>query len=78
MYVDEIRLRKASEGGPIDPATGKKIYVKTGRQYLDKKTGQIVKAQTKTQKLKITDDARDLISEATAPWNRSTHLIPMT
>lgn len=70
VYVDEIRLRKASEGGPIDPATGKKVYVKTGRQYLDKKTGQIVKAQTKTERLKITEDARDLISDGNRPMER--------
>ena len=68
--MDEIRLRKASEGGPIDPATGKKVYVKTGRQYLDKKTGQIVKAQTKTQRLKVTEDARDLISDGNRPMER--------
>ena len=37
---------------------------------LDKKTGQIVKAQTKTQKLKITDDARDLISDGNRPMEQ--------
>lgn len=70
VYVDEIRLRKASEGGSIDPTTGKKVYVKTGRQYLDKKTGKIVKAQTKTQKLKVTEDARDLISSGNRPMEQ--------
>ena len=69
VYVDEIRLRKASEGGPIDPATGKKVWIKTERSYTDK-NGNLVKAQTKTQKLKITDDARDLISDGNRPMEQ--------
>lgn len=69
VYVDEIRLRKASEGGPIDPATGKKVWIKTDRSYTDK-NGNLVKAQTKTQKLKITDDARDLISDGNRPMEQ--------
>lgn len=69
VYVDEIRLRKASEGGPIDPATGKKVWVKTERSYTDK-NGNIVKAQTKTQKLKVTEDARELISDGNRPMEQ--------
>lgn len=69
VYVDEIRLRKASEGGPIDPATGKKVWVKTDRSYTDK-NGNLIKAQTKTQKLKITDDARELISDGNRPMEQ--------
>ena len=69
VYVDEIRLRKASEGGPIDPSTGKKVWVKTERSYTDK-NGNIVKAQTKTQKLKVTEDARELISDGNRPMEQ--------
>lgn len=69
VYVDEIRLRKASEGGPIDPATGKKVWVKTDRSYTDK-NGNLVKAQTKTQKLKVTEDARELISDGNRPMEQ--------
>lgn len=69
VYVDEIRLRKASEGGPIDPATGKKVWIKTDRSYTDK-NGKLVKAQTKTQKLKITEDARELISDGNRPMEQ--------
>jgi DNA-binding CsgD family transcriptional regulator len=69
VYVDEIRLRKASEGGPIDPATGKKVWIKTNRSYTDK-NGNLVKAQTKTQKLKITEDARELISDGNRPMEQ--------
>jgi len=69
VYVDEIRLRKASEGGPIDPATGKKVWVKTDRSYTDK-NGNLIKAQTKTQKLKVTEDARELISDGNRPMEQ--------
>lgn len=69
VYVDEFRLRKASEGGPIDPATGKKVWIKTDRSYTDK-NGNLVKAQTKTQKLKITEDARELISDGNRPMEQ--------
>jgi hypothetical protein len=69
VYVDEIRLRKASEGGPIDPATGKKVWIKTDRSYTDK-NGKLIKAQTKTQKLKVTDDARELISDGNRPMEQ--------
>lgn len=69
VYVDEIRLRKASEGGPIDPATGKKVWIKTDRSYTDK-NGNLVKAQTKTQKLKVTEDARELISDGNRPMEQ--------
>lgn len=69
VYVDEFRLRKASEGGPIDPATGKKVWIKTDRSYTDK-NGTLVKAQTKTQKLKITEDARELISDGNRPMEQ--------
>lgn len=69
VYVDEIRLRKASEGGPIDPTTGKKVWIKTDRSYTDK-NGKVIKAQTKTQKLKVTDDARELISDGNRPMEQ--------
>lgn len=69
VYVDEIRLRKASEGGPIDPATGKKVWIKTDRSYTDK-NGKLIKAQTKTQKLKITEDARELVSDGNRPMEQ--------
>lgn len=69
VYIDETRLRKASEGGPIDPATGKKVWIKTDRSYTDK-NGKVIKAQTKTQKLKVTDDARELISDGNRPMEQ--------
>jgi transposase len=43
--------RPAREGGPIDPHTGKKVYVPKGEPYIDKKTGKLVEPQMKTTKL---------------------------
>lgn len=59
--VPERRLRKASEGGPIDPVTGKKVYVETGATYTDQR-GKTVFKTTRTTKLADTDDARTLSS----------------
>lgn len=75
--IPERTLRKASQGGPIDPLTGKKVYVPTGRQipervrvkdpatgqvrYVD--TGKTKPAVTKVKRLSVTDDAMRLVSD---------------
>lgn len=61
IRVPERRLRKASEGGPIDPATGKKVYVETGVKYVNK-DGKTVEKTTRIKKLEYHDDAHDLSS----------------
>ena len=55
------RKRRASEGGFIDPKTGKKVYVPTGDAYVNKK-GEVIQKTFKTTRLKITEDARTLSS----------------
>jgi hypothetical protein len=76
VYIPERRLRKPSEGGPIDPVTGKKVYVPTGRTVPERKsrkdptTGKRVyvdtgRKVTKTERvdlLSITDDAHTISS----------------
>jgi hypothetical protein len=47
VQVPEKRLRTAKEDGPIDPATGEKVYVPTGRTHevstaIDRSTGKRV------------------------------------
>ena len=59
IVIPERRLRKASEGGPFDPVTGKKVYVETGVTYPDKKTGKTVARTSKVKKLEYYDDAND-------------------
>ena len=58
-------LRKAKDGGPIDPATGKKVWVPTGEGYTDPKTGKWTPRTTKSVKLAETDDAHTLSSGTT-------------
>lgn len=70
VYMDEVRLRKASEGGPIDKKTGAKVYVKTNREYVDKRTGKIIRAQTKAERLKFETDARKIMSPDKRPMEQ--------
>jgi hypothetical protein len=62
VRLPKSRKRRASEGGFIDPATGKKMYVPTGETYIDRKTGQPVPKTFVTTRLKATDDAHTLSS----------------
>jgi hypothetical protein len=53
--------RPAKDGGPIDPKTGKLVYVPTGETYLNSKGQPVVKKFTSKQ-LAETDDAHTLSS----------------
>lgn len=55
--------RPASEGGPIDKKTGKKVFVETGETYVNSK-GQTVKKMERGsfRKLALVDDAHELSS----------------
>lgn len=61
-YVPERKLRPQALGGPIDPKTGARLYVPTGRTTRNK-AGERVEKLTKVPKLELTDDARTLMSE---------------
>lgn len=71
----EKRLARANEGGPIDTKTGKLRYVETGRlkaeRVLNKQTGEwetkYVKATQTTNPMRMTNDARTLVSSARTP-----------
>lgn len=65
QFVPERRARRASEGGSVDPATGKKMFVNTGATYVDRNTGKVVRKQTESKKLAETDDAHTLSSGTT-------------
>lgn len=60
--VNERKLRSAKEGGPIDPKTGRLVYVETGAKYPngDPKT-------QKSPKLAETHDAHTLVSDSKTP-----------
>jgi hypothetical protein len=62
IYIDQVKPRPAKEGGPIDPKTGKKVFVPTGKTTVNKK-GQTVTKQQRFDKLAIEDDAFKLVSK---------------
>jgi DNA-binding CsgD family transcriptional regulator len=61
IRVHERKPRPAGSGGPVDKATGAKVYVPTGETYTNRK-GQLVVKTTKSQKLAETTNAATLSS----------------
>jgi hypothetical protein len=57
VRVSDRKLRSTKEGGPIDKATGKPVYVETGAEYYTGKPKTV-----KSTKLAETDDAHTLSS----------------
>lgn len=55
------RLARVSEGGPIDRATGRKVYVNTGETYTNAK-GKVITKEVAVPKMDLVDDARTLMS----------------
>lgn len=64
LHVEDRKARPAAEGGAVDRATGRKVYVPTGETYINK-AGKLVKKMVETQKLAETDDAHTLSSGTT-------------
>lgn len=62
VYVPELKPRPHADGGPIDPKTGRKMYVPTGRTRVDYKTGAEVPRLSRKARLEIEDDAHRLSS----------------
>lgn len=60
-----VNLRKprpAKDGGPIDKATGKKVYVDDPKGVFVNKDGKTIQRTTKISKMALADDANDLLS----------------
>lgn len=74
--VPDFKERPAKEGGAIDPETGRKIYVETGKTrskydpktktYLDEK----VAVEKEVKRLSLTDDAYTLVRDKADPVER--------
>lgn len=70
VTVPDFKLRPASEGGPIDPLTGKLVTVPTGKTYnkrtVDPKTGEVswvsTLSTTKVKRGTLYDNAHELSS----------------
>ena len=59
--VEARKARPASQGGAIDPKTGKKVYVSKGDTYVDA-NGKTITRTIKSTKMAETDDAHTLSS----------------
>lgn len=72
-YVNQRAPRRASEGGPIDPKTGERMWTETGRTGFSRKvnarTGEVtyteVPKKVESTKLAEARDARSLMSSRT-------------
>ena len=62
VFIRAQKPRPASQGGPIDPVTGKKVFVPKGESFIDPKTGQERFPKMQSVKLKETEDAFTLTS----------------
>lgn len=67
IRVPERRARSAAAGGPIDPVTGKKVYVPTGRQITYKKTGKTGDRMQTMPRLATVDNAYDAVAPGHTP-----------
>jgi hypothetical protein len=61
IRIPERRPRPAADGGPIDRATGERIYVPTGESYINRH-GKVVPKTTEVDKLGLARNAHDLSS----------------
>ncbi len=64
--VPARKPRPQSEGGPVDPITGRKMYVPTNEMRRNKK-GELEPVRQRSKKLAETDDAFTLVSDAKTP-----------
>jgi hypothetical protein len=60
-YINDRKLRPQSQGGPIDPITGKQVFVDSGKMRTAR-DGTKVARKTRVAKLEIEDDAHNLSS----------------
>jgi DNA-binding CsgD family transcriptional regulator len=61
VRVPEIKPRRASQGGPVDPTTGKRVFEPTNRSFVNKQ-GVTVHPTTSVRKLDLAEDAHTLSS----------------
>ena len=58
----DVRIPERKGSPQIDPETGKVTYKESGRTYIDKKTGKVVKATESVKRMYVTEDAFTLSS----------------
>jgi hypothetical protein len=66
IRIDDRKPRSAALGGPIDKATGRKMYEPAGNSFIGKDGKEVVR-KIKSKKLAETDDAFSLVSKPGTP-----------
>jgi hypothetical protein len=61
IHVNQRKERSAKEGGPIDKGTGERVYVETGKSYVNRQ-GKLVIQKSVTTRMANTSDAFELSS----------------
>jgi predicted transcriptional regulator len=69
LKVPQFEVPSGARG--IDPATGRRVRIPTGRTYVSKKTGETVTKTTTVKRLDFTDDATTLLSDRAQPIERT-------
>ena len=62
VTLPKRKPRPMAMGGPIDPKTGKRMWVDDSRTYIDKRDGKTKTTLTKSTRMAETDDANTLSS----------------
>lgn len=65
--IPAVTLRSAKDGGPVDPKTGRLVYVPDPKRDYVKKDGSPGQKVTKGTRMEFTEDARKLMSKNPAP-----------
>lgn len=64
VKINARKDRSQGKGGPVDKATGRRMFEPKGNSWVDPKTGQTRFPQQTSQKLAETDNAYTLVSKA--------------
>ncbi len=62
VSIPDVKPRSAKNGGPVDKATGRKVFEATDEHWVDKTTGKTVYKTIKVNRLANTDNAHSLSS----------------
>jgi AraC-like DNA-binding protein len=68
--IDKRIPRPAAQGGPIDPKTGKKVFVRDPRAAYTTKDGETKYRKESVSKLALADDANVYVSKPGTPMER--------
>jgi hypothetical protein len=71
VFIRAKRPRPASQGGPVDPKTGKKVFVPKGESFIDPKTGKERFPKEKSTKLAEANTSEEVFGLTSGGSKRS-------